>query len=59
VDILRKRRSDLVIVYHQGGESDELAQARADGLAALVKEAFAGAKGGYDLGVKTRVEQGK
>ncbi|MDP8996094.1 MAG: hypothetical protein M3O03_03705, partial [Pseudomonadota bacterium] len=59
VDILRKRLSDLHIIYHQGGESGELAQARVDGLAALVKEAFATAKGGYALDVNTSVEPGK
>jgi len=59
VDILRKRRSDLVIVYHQGGESDELAQARVASMANLVKDVFASNNGGYALGIKTSVEQGK
>ena len=59
VDILRKRRSDLQIVYHQGSESGELAQARVDAVAGLVKEAFASAKGGYALDINASVEPNK
>ena len=59
VEILRKRRSDLTLVYHRGGESDDLAHARVAAVAAMVTEAFAAAKGGYELNVKTSVEQGR
>ena len=59
VGILCKRRSDLTIVYHQGGESDDLAHARAAAVAALVSQQFDGSKCGYQVSVKTSVEQGK
>ena len=59
VDILRKRRSELTLVYHKRDESDELAQARVAAVASLVQEAFASSKGGYALSVKTNVELGK
>ncbi|MEO9168203.1 MAG: hypothetical protein ABI230_07365, partial [Aestuariivirga sp.] len=59
VDILRKRRSDLHIVYHQGSESGELAQARVDAVSALVKQTFASAKGGYALDINANVEPSK
>ena len=59
VEILRKRRSELTLVYHKRDESDELAQARVAAVASLVQEAFVSAKGGYTLGIKTTVEPGK
>jgi len=59
VGILCKRRSDLTIIYHQGGESDELSEARVQSIAGLVKDTFANCKTGYALNVKTTVEQGK
>ena len=54
--ILTKKRSALQIIYHQAGETGELAQARVD---ALVAEINATCNPGYPLKVKTSVEEGK
>jgi len=59
IKIMRKRKSALTLIYHQGGESSELAQARVDAVAAMVNEAWAGAGGAYPLNIKTAVEEGK
>ncbi|MDE2383508.1 MAG: DUF11 domain-containing protein [Alphaproteobacteria bacterium] len=54
--ILTKKKSALQIIYHQGGESGELAQARADTLEAEINAAC---DPGYPLVIKTKVEEGK
>ena len=59
IKIMRKRKSALTLIYHQGGESSELAQARVEAVAALVKDAWAGAGGAYPLTIKTSVEEGQ
>ena len=59
VGILCKRRSELTIIYHQGGEADALALGRNESVSNLVQEAFGSSKCGYALSVKTSVEQGK
>ncbi len=54
--ILARSPSDLVLVYHQGGETSDLAQSRIDGLAERVKQTCDSA---YPIKTKTRVEEGK
>ncbi len=52
--ILTKKRSALQIIYHQGGETGELAQARVD---ALEAEINATCNPGYPLKIKTSVKE--
>ncbi|MEP6827500.1 MAG: hypothetical protein ABJA10_05450, partial [Aestuariivirga sp.] len=54
--ILGKTSSDLSLVYHQKGETGELAQSRLDGLEAIVRQTC-DAK--HSLKIKTQVVEGK
>ncbi len=59
VKILKSRKGTLLLVYHQGGETGEMAQARLDAVVALVNDAWAGAGNDYPLSIKTSLEEGK
>jgi hypothetical protein len=52
--VLSKNHSDLLLVYHQGGESGELAQARLDNLTTQVRDRCTG-----KFKIKNRIEEGK
>ena len=54
--ILDQNQSQLLLVYHQGGESGELAQARIDNLAGQVHDQCDGSK---PVKIKKRIEEGK
>ncbi len=54
--ILAQSQSQLLLVYHQGGESGELAQARIDNLAGQVHDQCDRDK---PVKIKTRIEEGK
>ena len=54
--ILGKTSSDLSLVYHQKGETGELAQSRVDALEATIRQAC-DAK--HSLKIETQVEEGK
>ncbi len=54
--VMIKTKADLLIAYHQGGETGELAQARVDALEAKVRSSC-DAKN--KMKIKTQVEEGK
>jgi hypothetical protein len=59
LDVLRKRRSTLKIVYHLGGEGAALAQSRLDTIEETVNFAWTSSNGAYPLKTFTSVEAGK
>jgi uncharacterized repeat protein (TIGR01451 family) len=59
LDVLSKNRSTLKIVYHRGGESEELAQARVSAVEDTVTLAWKNGNGAYHLVTTTSVEDGK
>jgi uncharacterized repeat protein (TIGR01451 family) len=59
LDVLRKRRSTLKIVYHLGGEGAALAQSRLDTIEETVNFAWTSSNGTYPLKTFTSVEAGK
>ncbi|WP_196504501.1 beta strand repeat-containing protein [Aestuariivirga litoralis] len=56
VGVLKSRRSDLILVYHQGKESGELAQSRVDAVMARVRQAWSNSGNAYPLGIKFDME---
>jgi uncharacterized repeat protein (TIGR01451 family) len=59
LDVLSKNRSTLKIVYHRGGEAEELAQARVAAVEDTVNFAWKSGNGAYRLVTTTSVEDGK
>ncbi|MDE2446046.1 MAG: DUF11 domain-containing protein, partial [Alphaproteobacteria bacterium] len=57
--VLAKQRSSLKLVYHQGGEMADLAQARVTALSDVISAAWKANGGTYKLVITTSVEEGK
>jgi uncharacterized repeat protein (TIGR01451 family) len=59
LDLLCREHSSLVFVYHRGGESEQLALTRLNGLEDTMKFAWKSSQCGYKLKISSRVEDGK
>jgi uncharacterized repeat protein (TIGR01451 family) len=59
IAVLKTNRASLLIVYHRGGEAEDLAQARVNAIEDTVNSAWRSGNEAYRLVTTTRVEDGK